>query len=96
MIFGIRNGSDSKLNVTSFDLGTKVSNGTKTMSIIEVLRFKAEGQVAAKNREMDLREREIALAERKMLLEERKYEDMNRAGVYQPQQFRQMGDWQIN
>ena len=45
------------------------------MSIIEVLWLKAEGQVAAKNREMDLREREIALAEHKMLLEECKYED---------------------
>ena len=33
-----------------YNLGTKVSNGTKTMSIIEVLRIKAEGQVAAKNR----------------------------------------------
>lgn len=75
------------------NVGTKVSNGTKTLSIIEVLRIRAEGQVAAKNREMDLREREIQLAERKMLLEERKYEDENRS---QMQQFRQVGDWQIN
>ena len=76
--------------------GTKVSNGTKTLSIIEVLRIKAEGQVATKNREMDLREREIALAEHRMQLEERKYEDMQRLNVPQPQQFRQVGDWQIN
>ena len=76
-----------------YNLGTKVSNGTKTMSIIEVLCIKAEGQVAAKNREMDLCEREIALAERKMLLEECKYED-NR--VLQPQQFQQVGNWNIN
>ena len=68
----------------------------KTMSIIEVLRLKAEGQVAAKNREMDLREREIALAEQKMLLKERKYEAMNRAAAYEPQQFRQTGNWQVN
>ena len=70
-----------------------MSNGTKTMSIIEVLCIKAEDQVAAKNREMDLHEREIALAECKMLLEERKYED-NR--VLQPQQFQQVGNWNIN
>ena len=76
------------------NLGTKVSNGTKTMSIIDMLRIKAEGQVSAKNREMDLREREIALAERKMLLEERKYED-SRVGV-QAQQFQQVGNWNIN
>ena len=76
------------------NLGTKVSNGTKTVSIIEVLRTKAEGQVSAKNREMDLREQEIALAERKMLLEERKYED-SRVGV-QAQQFQQVGNWNIN
>ena len=76
--------------------GTKVSNGTKTLSIIEVLRIKAEGQVSTKNREMDLREREIALAECRMQLEERKYEDMQRLNVPQPQQFRQVGDWQIN
>ena len=76
--------------------GTKVSNGMKTLSIIEVLRIKAEGQVTTKNREMDLREHEIALAERRMQLEERKYEDMQRLNVPQPQQFRQVGDWQIN
>ena len=76
------------------NLGTKVSNGTKTMSIIEVLRIKAEGQVSAKNREMDLCEREIALAECKMLLEERKYED-SRVGI-QAQQFQQVGNWNIN
>ena len=29
-------------------LGTKVSNGTNMLSIIEVLYFRAEGQVAAK------------------------------------------------
>ena len=68
----------------------------KTMSIIEVLCLKAEGQVAAKNREVDLCEREIALAERKMLLEERKHEAMNRAAAYEPQQFRQIGNWQVN
>ena len=76
-----------------YNLGTKVSNGTKTMSIIEVLCIKAEGQVAAKNRQMDLYEREIALAECKMLLEECKYED-NR--VLQPQQFQQVSNWNIN
>ena len=65
------------------------------MSIIEVLRLKAEGQVAAKNREMDLREREIALAERKMLLEERKYED-SRVQPVQAQQFHQVGNWNVN
>ena len=75
------------------NLATKVSNGTKTMSIIEVLCIKAEGQVAAKNREIDLCERKIAIAECKMLLEERKYED-NR--VLQPQQFQQVGNSNIN
>ena len=43
-----------------------MSNGTKMMSIIEVLHIKAEGWISAKNREMDLREQEIALAEHKM------------------------------
>ena len=33
-----------------YNLGTKVSSGTKTMSIIEVLRIKAEGHVTAKKR----------------------------------------------
>ena len=65
------------------------------MSIIEVLRIKAEGQVTAKNREMDLREWEIALAEHKMLLEERKYED-SRVGQVHPQQFQQVGNCNIN
>ena len=64
------------------------------MSIIEVLHIKAEGQVSAKNREMDLREQEIALAECKMLLEEQKYED-SRVGI-QAQQFQQVGNWNIN
>ena len=63
------------------------------MSIIEVFHIKAEGQVASKNREMDLCEREIALVECKMLLEECKYED-NR--VLQPQQFQQVSNWNIN
>ena len=67
-----------------YNLDTKVSNGTKTMSIIEVLCIKAEGQVAAKYREMDLREREIALAECKMLL---KNVNMRTTGFYSQNNF---------
>ena len=63
-LVNLSNGSANVISNFWVKIGTKVSNGTKTLSIIEVLRIRAEGQVAAKNREMDLREREIELAER--------------------------------
>ena len=59
-----------------FTLEQRVSNGTKTMSIIDIMRLRTEGQIAAKNKELELREREIKLQEKKMEMEERKAKEL--------------------
>ena len=48
-----------------FKTGQRVSTGSKTLSLIEILKMKSQGQVAAKDRELSIREREIALAEKR-------------------------------
>ena len=66
------------------------------MSIIEVLRMKAEGQIEAKQREFDLRAREIAIQERKLALEERKYLDRSvPAPAPAPVQYDRLETWQL-
>ena len=77
--------------------GQRVSNGTKTMSIIDVLKMKTEAQVACKEKELDLRAREIALQERKMALEERKYSvAANPCTIPAPVQYDRLEAWELN
>ena len=61
---------------SSFSTEQRVSNGTKTMSIIDIMRLRTEGQIAAKTKELELREREIKLQEKKMEMEEKKAKDI--------------------
>ena len=46
------------------------------MSIIDIMRLRTEGQIAAKTKELELREREIKLQEKKMEMEERKAKEL--------------------
>ena len=44
------------------------------MSVIDILRLKAESEITAENRKMELEECRIALEERKMQLQEKQFE----------------------
>ena len=96
-----------------FTTGQRVSTGSKTLSLIEILKMKSQGQVAAKDRELSIREREIALAEKRFDAEQEEKKRLIQAEAkaianaqlqaqaqtpaqVQYQQFRQMGDWNVN
>lgn len=57
-----------------------MSKVKKEMSVIDILRIKAEGEIEAKKKELELEERKIQLWERELALREREFEMQQRGG----------------
>ena len=64
-------------------LGRRVSNNQKTVSVLEILKYKAESDVEVENRKLSLEEKKLALEERKIALQESQFqlEKVEREGV---------------
>ena len=67
------------------------------MSIIDILKIKAEGEIAAKNKELELEERRLALEERRFKIQqEERQEERERKAMLEFQNSKRLEAWELN